>query len=180
MIKLFLKIFSQRRGRLRAGRGWGRRGGRRARRRDHPAREGEDVVGVGARRGGARVGRAVAPHHWPGPARPQAFARRGGARGQRAVRAGLARRGAARSSPPTALTAPTRLGPVRPRGEIPRQVLPVLHREREASARAGVHQVARSAVLVAALVERSGSGARLPRAALHYCLLHAEVLQFAS
>lgn len=92
--------------------------GRRAASGHHTAGESEDVVGVGAGRGGARVRGAVPAHHGAGAARPQALARRCGARRQRAVRARRRRRAARPPSPPP-LAQAARLEPIHHGGEIP-------------------------------------------------------------
>lgn len=165
---------------MRARRGRGRRVGRRAAGGHDSPGQGEDVVGVGAGRRGARLGGALAAHHRARAARPQALARRGGARRQRAVRAGRRRRrGAARAPPQAPLPAPAGLEPVHPRGAVSRQVLSVLQRDGQKEPGAGVHAVARHPVRVAALVDGAGGGAGLPRAARRHHVLHAALLQLA-
>lgn len=168
-------------------RSWRRRGRGRRRRRDagrarrgyHPTREGQDVVGVGARCGGARVGRAVAPHHRAGAARAAPLARRGRTRRQRTVWSRRYAR-APRPAPPAPLAPATRLDAVHTRREISGKILLVLQCQRSTDTRASVHQVAGHAILVAALVERSGRRARLPGASLCDWRLYAKVLQFLS
>ncbi|KAI8426204.1 hypothetical protein MSG28_005134 [Choristoneura fumiferana] len=76
--------------------------------------------------------------------------------------AGPPLRRAPRPATPAPLTPTPRLGPVHTRREIPGKILLVLQRQRPTDARASVHQVARHAILVAALVERPGRCARLP------------------
>ena len=119
----FCCLITQRGGGLRARCGRGELG-RRAARRHHSPRQGEDVVGVRAGRGGARLRRAVAPHHGPGPARPQALPRGGGARRQRPLRPRHQRR-PAHTSPAQTLAQASSLEPIHHGREISGEVFPL-------------------------------------------------------